>query len=550
MPFFDDVFTEIAVVLCVSATVGALFFCLRQPLISAFILVGILVGPVGFNLIHAYEQMALFAELGIGFLLFVVGLRLDPALIRAVSSVALVAGFGQIAASVVIGFTLALGLGMDALSALYVAAAVTFSSTIIIVKLLSDMHETGALHGRIALGVLVIQDIVVVLLMLILAASGRVGHDDFIREILLVLAKGSVFFVLLALFARYLLRPLLQLLSSSAELLVLFAIAWATGFASLGEILGFGKEVGALIAGVSIASTPYRVILAARLSSLRDFLLLFFFINLGAHVDISLSGAQIGTALVLSAFVLLGKPLIVTALVALMGYTRYTSSMAGLSLGQISEFSLILAALGVSLGHISEQTLGMITLVGLITIGFSTYMILHAHSLSHWLAPVLGILERNTHHPEQDLGEGLNMAHLQADVILFGLRSYGKNLAMELYQSGISILAVDFDPEVVSSWRGEGVSTLYGDIEDLEFFDALPFAATKWVVCTIKNRDLCLILLESLKHAGYSGRIALTANTQHDREILMHAGADLVFLPYQDAAKEAADLLTDSVGTG
>ena len=545
MPFFEHIFTEVAAVLAVASVVGAICLWLRQPLISAFILVGVLVGPVGLDWVHAHDQVELFAELGVSVLLFVVGLKLDPTLIRTVGMVSVVAGIGQMILTAALGYGLALAFGLQSFAAFYVAAALTFSSTIIIVKLLSDKREIDALHGRIALGILIVQDIVVVLLMLVIGAYGiEIPDVNFALELLEVLAKGTGFLVLVGLVTRFVLPLLLNSLARSSELIVLFAIAWAIGLASLGVVLGFSQEVGALVAGISLAATPYRASLAARLVTLRDFLLLFFFIDLGVHIDVAHLATAVVPAIVLSLFVLIGKPLMVMALMGSLGYVRQTGTMTGLTLGQISEFSFILAALGLSMGHIGEETVGLITLIGLITIGFSTYMILYAYRIADWLSPVLGVFERTMHHPEEDLGD--SSTYRQVDVVIFGLGRYGRNIARELRDRGFRVLGVDFDPEVVRFWHLQGLPTLYGDAEDPELFHSIPLSHAKWVINTIRGQDQCLVLLHTLKHHNFKGRIALTAHTVNDKEALMNVGADLVLLPFRDAAREAADLLQES----
>jgi len=482
--------------------------------------------------------------LGVSVLLFVVGLKLDPALIRTVGMVSVVAGIGQIVLTAILGYGLALAFGLESFAAFYVAAALTFSSTIIIVKLLSDKREIDALYGRIALGILIVQDIVVVLLMLMIGAYGTdIPDASFALESLKVLAKGTGFLVLVGLVTRFGLPLLLRSLARSSELIVLFAIAWAIGLASLGVALGFSQEVGALVAGISIAATPYRASLAARLVTLRDFLLLFFFINLGVKIDVAHIATAVVPAIVMSLFVLIGKPVMVMALMGRMGYVRQTSSMTGLTLGQISEFSFILAALGFSMGHIGEETVGLITLIGLITIGFSTYMILYAYRITNWLSPVLGIFERKMHHPEEDLGDKATGRYV--DVVIFGLGRYGRNIARELSDRGFKVLGVDFDPEVVNFWHRHGLPTLYGDAEDPELFHSIPLKHAKWVINTIRGQDQCLVLLHTLKQHSFKGRIALTAHTLNEKDALMNVGADMVLLPFRDAAREAADLLKE-----
>jgi Kef-type K+ transport system membrane component KefB len=547
MPLFENIFYEVAALLGVAVIGGALALFLRQPLIVAFIAVGILIGPAGFGWVAASDQVDLLAKLGIALLLFVVGLKLDLHIIRTLGRVALATGLGQVIFTSAVGYFIALALGMTPVAALYVAVALTFSSTIIIVKLLSDKREIDSLHGRIALGFLIVQDIVVVLVMIGLTAIGAgATADGWGREMLLVLLKGMGMFVVIGLLMRYFLPRLLHDLARSSELLTLFAITWAVLLASLGDALGFSKEVGAFLAGVSLASTPYRESIGAHLVSVRDFLLLFFFIDLGAQLDMSLLGTQVGAAIVLSLFVLIGNPVIVMIIMGLMGYRKRTGFLAGLTVAQISEFSLILGALGLRLGHISPEIMGLITLVGLITISASTYMIIYSHELYDRIMPFLGVFERRLRCGEmqQDAAPG----HGVVDIVLFGLGRYGAVIARTLRERGCQLLAVDFDPEAVRKHHHEGYIARYGDAEDPEFIATLPLGSVEWVVSTVREHDVNLALLHALRQHGYAGRVAVTAYSGPDAGRFRQAGADLVLLPYSDAAREAVDRLLAPTG--
>ncbi|PAV24571.1 sodium:proton exchanger [Tamilnaduibacter salinus] len=538
---FENTFVQIGIILGLAVIGGGIAQRLRQPLIVAFIAVGILLGPSVSGMVAHSSEVELFARLGIALLLFIVGLKLDLHIIRTVGPVALASGLGQVVFTSVIGYLIAVTLGMAPVTALYVAVALTFSSTIIIVKLLTDKREVDSLHGRIAVGFLIVQDIVVVLVMIGLTAFGQGGDDvDLGWEALQVLVKGAFMLVAVALLMRYVLPNVLHRLAHSSELLMLFAIAWAVLGAVAGDALGFSREVGAFLAGVSIASTPYREQVAARLVSLRDFLLLFFFIELGATLDLSSLGAQVGSAIVLSVFVLVGNPLIVMAIMGVMGYRKRTGFLAGLTVAQISEFSLILAALGLSLGHLEQETVGLITLVGLITISVSTYMILYSHAIYERLAPWLTLFERRVPHRELDapfdIKEGV-------DILLVGLGRYGAALAANLRDRGCRLLVVDFDPTTVLKHDRDGYYVHYGDAEDPEFVATLPLEHTRWVVSTVRDQTINRMLLHGLKQSNYPGRVAIATSSERHAQDLRDAGVDLVLIPYADAAKEASEWL-------
>jgi Kef-type K+ transport system membrane component KefB/uncharacterized UPF0146 family protein len=540
-------FIEIALILLSAAAIGAIAILLRQPLIIAFIAVGIATGPAGFGIATDFAALELLASLGISVLLFVVGLKLDFHLVRTMGPVALATGIGQVVFTSVFGYLIAIMLGMSPLAALYVAVALTFSSTIIIVKLLSDKREIDALHGRIALGFLIIQDLVVIVVLIALAALGEGGDRPAGHELLLVFGRGLLFLAVLALLMRFVLPRLLQLLARSTELLILFAIAWAVALAALGEGLGLSMEVGAFLAGFSLASTEYREMIGARLVGLRDFLLLFFFIDLGAGLELTLLGPQIGSAIVFSLFVLIGNPLIVIIIMGMMGYRSRTGFLAGLTVAQISEFSLILAARGEALGHLAPEHVGLVTMVGIITIGLSTYMILYSHRLYAWLGPWLAIFERK--EPYRELTSDSERGD-EFDVILFGLGRYGSNIARRLRDQGIRVFGVDFDPETVAHCRERGLEAHYGDAEDPEFAATLPLDSARWIFSTAPEPDVNHSLIRAVRSHGFEGGIAVAAHDQRNAERLKTIGATMVLMPYVDAADKAADIIIEKLAGG
>lgn len=362
-----NAFLELALLLLACALAGGLFVRLRQPVLIAYIVVGIGVGPAGLGLVGAHEQIDLLAQIGVAVLLFAVGLKLDLQHVRHIGPVALATGLGQLTFTILVGLAIILALGRELLEALYVAVALTFSSTIIIVKLLSDKREIDSLHGRIAVGFLIVQDLAVVVAMMLMSALRDTGASDgVVLEVALSLAaRLATCALLLFVLMRWVLPVVLAAMARSQELLLLFAIAWGVALAALGELAGFSKEAGAFLAGFSLASSPYREAMNARLTGIRDFLLLFFFIDLGARLELSTLGAELVPAVVLSLFVLIGNPLIVMAIMGWMGYRKRTGFLAGLTVAQISEFSIVFVAMGISLGHVGMQALGLTTLVGL-----------------------------------------------------------------------------------------------------------------------------------------------------------------------------------------
>lgn len=581
-----NTFYETAAILSLAAVLGAIGQKLRQPLVIMFLLTGILAGPAVFGFIQSYDQIELLARIGISLLLFIVGLRLDLSLIRTMGPVVLMAGLGQILFTAAVGLAIALALKMPLASAAYVAVALTFSSTIIIIKLLSDRKEIDALHGRIAVGILIVQDMAAILALVELATfgSGLAQGQSILAKSLTMTVKGIGLLAAVGVLMRYVLPPLLSRLAQSQEMLTLFAIAWAVLCGTVSDWLGFSTEIGAFLAGVSLAPTQFRDSISTKLASLRDFLLLFFFIDLGARLDWSTVGAHLGVAALLSLFVLVGKPLIVMAIMGWMGYRRRTSFLTGLTMPQISEFSLIVGALGVTLGHIPPQTMGLITLVGVVTIFASTYMILYSQNLYPLLATPLKFFERK--NPCRETGSDTAVETTAADAILVGLGNYGSGLAERLLERKMKIIGVDFDPQALEKWRARGVSVLYGDMADPDLYEQLPMARVRWVISTIRSKDVNLALLHLLRRRagltekgesleGYKRRsvpavresveaddastlprfhastfsdvkVALTAAGPEEAALYRQAGAHVVLRPFIDAAEQGADTLMDA----
>ncbi len=542
-----SLFYEVAALLVLAAAVGLLGLLLRQPLIVSFIAVGILAGPAGLDIARSSESIDLLAELGIAILLFLVGLKLDLQLVRTLGPVAVATGLGQVLFTSGIGFGLCLALGLPPMASLYVAVALTFSSTIIIVKLLSDKREIDSLHGRIAVGFLIVQDLVVIVAMVVTSAAGAGGGASSDAGVPRIVVGGLAMLAIVGVFVRFLATPLVERLARAPELLVAFAIGWAALLAAVGGYVGLSRELGGLLAGVSLASTPFREAIAARLATLRDFLLLFFFIALGAGLELGTLGEQALAAVVLSAFVLVGNPLIVILIMTAMGYTARTGFLAGLTVAQISEFSLVFTALGVSLGHVASPVLGLVTLVGLVTIALSTYMITFSHQIYGWIEPWLEFVTLGSPSREEGFDSPLGS---DVDAIVFGLGRFGGAIAQRLTARGAHVIGVDFDPVALQCWRERGLAVAYGDASDPEFVATLPLARARWVVSTVPDHatgvtheDHRVALIQALRGHGYAGRIAVTAHREEDGERLRARGADLVLLPFHDAADQAVDLV-------
>ncbi len=552
----EIVFHEIAWLLLGAAAVGLIGAMLRQPLIVSFIVVGIVAGALLKGSPETSRQVSLLAELGIALLLFLVGLKLDWRLIATLGPVAVATGLGQVVFTAGVGFFIGLALGLDTVTSAYVAVALTFSSTIIIVKLLSDKRELETLHGRIALGFLIVQDIVVVVAMVVLSAVGigtgastGTGRST-LSQLWHVAAAFAGMTVILIVFVRYVADFVTARLARTPELLVIAAIGWAAASAAVSDVVGLGKELGGLAAGVSLGSTAYREMISARLAALRDFLLLFFFLSIGASLDLSTLGGDIFNAAVFSIFVLVGNPLIVILIMAWMGYRARTGFLAGLTVAQISEFSLIFMAMGLSLGHVDQSAVGLVTLVGLVTIALSVYMITYSHQLYEFMKPMLKPFDFGNRREAKAEADG--DSEPATDVILFGLGRYGSQMLKRLEDEGLRVLGIDLDPRAVTHWAAQGYRTRFGDVTEPEFWHELPMGQARWIVLAVPYGTVLLTetdprsgLLSSVRTHGFDGRVAITARDEREGQALSEGGVDLVLYPFDDAAVAAVKQIVD-----
>jgi len=542
-----SVFQQFALLLLIAAALGLVAGWLKQPLILAYIVMGVAAGPALIGWAAPAEALELLAEFGVTLLLFAVGLKLDPRLVRHLGPVALATGLGQLGFTIVIGYAICLALGYDWVASLYIAIALTFSSTIIIVKLLSDKREIDSLHGRVAMGFLIAQDIAVVIALMVLG-SLRESPDASVGEVALATAArlaGAAAVVWVAL--RFVVPQLARRAARSGELL-LASIAWGVMAAAAGELAGFSKEVGAFLAGFTLAATPFRDAVAARLAGVRDFLLLFFFIELGLRLEVGAIGGELLPAAILSAFVLIGNPLIVLAIMGYMGFRARTGLLAGLTVAQISEFAIVFVAMGVTIGHVGGNALAVTTTVGIVTIAASTYMILYSERLYEWLAPALGIFEREVPYREV---RGALAPHdeVQPEVIVFGVGRYGQRLAEQLAREGRQVLGVGLRPRIGArrppprragalrrrfrSGAARRPAAGLGEVGGAD--DA--------------RTGVALALVAALRAPHFRGRIALAARSGEDIRRLSRTHPDLLLRPFQDAADHAARTLAATMNS-
>lgn len=537
-----SLFLELSLILLITTVMAGFFHKLKQPLIVGYILTGILVGPAGLNILQGGEVLELLAKIGIVILLFIVGLNLNPQVIKEVGQISLVTGVGQVVFTSAVGFMIALALGLEKTAAMYVAIALTFSSTIIILKLLTDKGDHHSLYGKIAIGFLLVQDLIATLILFGLAAASSPQEGPAGLAVLAIISKAVILGSGLLLLTMHVLPWIAKQVAEVSELLFIFSLSFALAIAALFQLAGFSVEIGALVAGVTLSTTPFAYEIASRLRPLRDFFITIFFIILGSQLLIADLGSLIVPGIILSLFVLIGNPVIVLILMNLLGFSRRIGFFAGLTVAQISEFSLILAALGLQLGHLSAEVVSLITLVALITIMGSTYLIIYAERIFKRLEPLLSKLELR--RVEEDTAKSSK----QTEAILFGYQRVGEDYVNYFKRKGLNYLVVDYNPEAAKQLEKKKAPFIYGDAASAEFLQELPLDEVKLIVSTLPGFESQSLVLKRLRQINEKAVAIMLAPTVTQAIKLYRLGASYVVMPHYLGAEEVEKLL-NQLGT-
>ena len=530
------IFGEITVLVVLAVVVDFVMRALRQPLVVGYILTGIIGGPLFLDVIKSEEVLNLFSEIGIAFLLFIVGLNLTPQAIKAFGKVSFITGLGQVIFTFSVGWIITKALGFGMAEAMYLSIGLAFSSTIIILKLLSDKGDTEKLYGKISIGFLLVQDFIAVIILFLIPLFSTSGSSPIL--VASSVLKGLTILITVYLIAYFLFSRANRFIAKSQELLFLFAIAWGLGLAGLFRATGFSLESGALIAGATLSILPSHDEIHSRMKPLRDFFIVLFFVLLGARMVLGGAEGIVGSAIILSLFVLIGNPLILMIIMGLLGYRKKTSFQTGLTVAQISEFSLIVIALGVFYGHVSPRILSLATLVGLITILVSTYMITYSEKLFVFLSPILSFFERRVTREVQIKNE-------EPELVLFGHNRIGYDFLGVFKSMKKPYLLIDYDPQIIEKMKQKKIPAEYGDASDVEFLNLLNLAKVKLVVSTVPEYETNKLIMRHVRNIRRGLVVIVVANTVADAESLYKQGADYVIMPHLLGAQYAAKILQD-----
>ncbi len=529
----NNIFLDIGIIIIIATGMAAIASILKQPTILAYVLSGLAIGPV-MGLVGNNDLIIQLSELGIAFLLFLVGLEMDVRKIGSIGIPAAITGVGQVLISSVVGFLILIVLGFSNVESLYMAIALSFSSTMIVVKLLSDKQELYTLHGRMLIGILIVQDVIAIF---VLALLGNLGQFSSLT-IAASLAKGIALFAVSFLAGKYLLPFAFKTIAKSQELLFMASISWCFILSIFAASLGYSMAIGAFLAGVSLASLKYSIEIFSKVRSLRDFFAILFFVSLG--MQMTATTQQVTVGILLSAIVIIMNPLMAIIILSIMGHNKKVSFLSGIGLAQISEFSLIMIAMGYSLGHIGKDSLSIISFVALITITATSYLIKYGNQLyglfSGILTPFNAISGRRI--------ETENMPeNFRPEIILCGQNRIGYSIYNKLKKDKRKFLVVDYNPDVIRSLAKEEIPCIYGDIGDLEVVERLQLNDIQLLISTVPDFKANSLLLKKLREKNKRAISILTSDQVEDALALYQEGADYVIMPHFLGGDHASSLL-------
>jgi len=519
-----ELFIQIGTIIILSTLGGLLARIFRQPLIPAYILTGIVLGP-WLGIITNSDVIRTFSIVGSAFLLFVIGLELDIKKLKDIGYIATFGGAVQVALLFFLGFAVSGLFGLGRIESVYLGILVALSSTMVVVKLLSDKRELNTLHGRIIIGILLMQDLIAIFALSALTTMQSFSFAPFVVS----LGKAVIVVALAYAGSKWIFPGIFRFAAYSQELLFLLALSICFLFSILFSQIGFSIAIGGFVAGMSLANLPYSIEITSKIKSLRDFFATLFFVSLGLGLNLLSLGGLIPLLILLVALTVIVKPAVIMLITALFGYTKRTSFLAGISLGQISEFSFVMAAIGLSLGHISEKIMTLTVLAAVITIAITSYCIKFDSAIYSFLSRYLAVFDRIGKEKHM---EYLPEAESKKDILLIGYDRIGWNILKTIERMKKSYLIIDFNPDIIKKLISRKAPCIYGDIGDPELLERLDLKNVHLVISTVPTLEDSLLIIKKTKKASHKAVIFLTAETVNDAMALYDAGADYVILPH------------------
>lgn len=548
----ENIFLQFAVVLTLASILGYVLHKFKLPLVVAYLLAGVtlsfLTAFIGnFYHIPDIHHLGIFEflpEVGIAFVLFLIGMELDLREIKALGLPIIVGAVGQIVLSTISGYAIAGFLGFSQSESLLMGLGLAFSSTVVVIKLLLEKRDLASLYGKLSVGMLLIEDLVAIgVLMFISVGSSAFGLGfQSSLPILTLLLKALGLFLLTFVLSKYVLEKIFERVAKNVELLFLTAVTWCFLFTTVAIIAGFSVVIGAFLAGVALASSPYHLQIQGKIKPLRDFFVTLFFVYLGSQSKPMDFVSYWPIIIIFTLYALLVKPIVFLLILGVFGFRKHTIFQTALNLSQISEFSLVVMLVGVQLKLVDSSALSVMSAVAVLSIVFSSIMITYSKHLFKIAKPFVGFFE---HKSKIHFLEVKNEKELEDHVILIGAHRVGGPIVKFLQKEKIPLLVMDFNPHVVEELGKEGVNVVYGDVGDTDILDNLSLNQARLIISTATDLTDNEMLLGECKRRRIRAKVVVRALDPDHAEILKKQGADYVILP----EKVSGDYLANQLKT-
>ena len=555
----QSLLSSIALVFIIATACAFVAKLFKQPLILAYLVAGVAIGPeIGFGWVKDKEAVELISEIGLILLLFMIGLEIDLKKLLGAGRTLLVAGISQFVLCIGLGIGLAFLMGFTPgrgnFDWLYLAVTLALSSTLIVVKLLYDKFELTTLPGRITLGVLVCQDIWAIAF---LALQPNLYNPQ-LGTLLESFVKGAGLVLMALGLSWYMLPRLFSFAAKVPELMLIAALAWCFLVSGAAAALGLSREMGALIAGVGMSTFPYNIDVIAKVTNIRDFFVTLFFVALGMQIP-QPTLAIVSSAIGMSLFVLGSRVLTVFPVLYGLGNGLRASLIPSINLAQMSEFSLVIASLGLALKHITSELMATLTFVFAITSILSTYLIAYNHEIQRRLASLLLKLGLSNGADNDDTAD----ATAESAIVFLGCFREASSILHEIEVrsnktdgGGIlgEVLVIDFNPQVLHELKLRQIKCLYGDIAHMDTLHHAHIHSARIVACTISDAILRgtsnLRLLQQARRLSPRARVIAAADAISSAVELYDQGADFVYIARLHSAHHMAELITRAVTDG
>lgn len=518
---------EFGIVLIVAAALGIFARLLKQPLILAYLITGIIIGPFALGLVKNFDLIQNFASIGIVFLLFFIGLELNPRRLLEVGKSVVAISVIQMGILSVIYYFASLRLGLTGMAAAYFSLAFTFSSTAIIVTLLSNKKDLDSLHGKMIVGILLVQDFVAIILLTLFPGLANGNNSALSLASAQIAIKVVILFVIVFLVGKYILPPVFSKVARSQELLFLSSLAWCFLMVIFSYGLGFGSEIGAFLAGISLAGLPFSTHISSKTKPLRDFFHTIFFVYLGSTLVFAHAAKVMIPAIIFSVIILVVNPFVIMITMSALGFRKRTSFITGITLTQISEFSFIVVAMGNKLKILPDEAMALTSLVAIITVFISTYLISNATNIFHKLSPVLGFIESGRKH---DIMMSLP-EDISDHVILIGYHRIGEIVFETLKEQKQKTIVIDVDPYRINRLIDGGDNAIYGDAVDHEIIEKLNVKDAKFVISTLDKIEENKLMIDLYHKENKRIKFITVSEDSEEAVELYEHGADLVIVP-------------------